>query len=1335
MLNHRKQIYHVWYQAGVAHVAAGFAILMSSCLNPPGSSGGARGAFTKIASVLSGASDSGSDQQVVAGTLAIGESIITNLANSLKLAGLSDVQIVAVQESARRELAAGVVAIQSEAMNLTVDMVGQPVEYAAPAVVRGAVAGLALVGAAHVDFRSSAVRAIVGSSFKSLNGNTDGLPTASLQNLATTMAGGAVSKLTAAGFSPSEVGQATKSVTSGSIANLQAAGISSEAMAGVAKAVVTGSVTQLANINLPAAEIAGAVAGATEGAVSSIGTTGLNQSDTAQLAGTLTAASVHTLTAFQGASESVLLDAMRDISMGAVAALQTANISNSSLGSAVEAIASGSVSAISAVSESSGFGSTLITNGAAAVASGAISGLSSVSQTSDSSVTTAATKSIITGTMASLSTSSSLNVADKSAAAASVVGKSVEALSTLGSESTKTAAMGSVIGTTMASLQSLGIAANAETTASTVQAITSNATSALGVAGFTGSNLAAASQSVVSSAIKGIDKLNVSTAGSIGTLLSNVLSGVSSGYSALTKSGMADENAAVAAINSSTQTATAAVATLQSTSNMSTAEMASVTQQVAAAAPATVTYAVGELNLALGSAMSALEPNRKGTFGDCSVTPSLPAGLTLSPTCSITGTPRVVSALQKYVITPKGGASSGLVISVAANLPTIAYAKSDYQLVGGATPVSIVPSVLGGEVSHCSINQPLPPGLVLTSACVITGSIDFLSSVDYEPQGLTVLDKDGNVVTSPVEGKDQGYRFRIPFTITPNNSFGAGRGVNITLTATPPASIYPSNQYDFDLFGASTQVTISPTNPLTKVTNCTITPELPPGLSMSPTTCLINGSVSATYASTVYQVTTSRSDNTQVMSRFRLSINRDPYGMYFPKGNTYTGTVGDAVSIVPNFYGTVSTSCAITPTTLPDGLVKMDDCSIRGTATAASSAVGYTLTPSGSGGAGRSVTLTLKFISRVDMAATSTASSVNLSWSPVVGASKYVVIGQANGGVNSYPVDGIDVANLSLASGDILVYAGASTSVSHSNLVSGSNYNYRVFAQDSSKTYIAHGGVGPVAVGDSAQFYASYPNYNYQFSSGSSVSISPVYSTALLATANFGSTGGATTSMPTACSVTPPLPSGLNLSAQCAISGIVTAPVGANHYEVTPSSVGATWAKMYLSLKFSGPMALAAVPNGPSTVDLSWPPVLNATNYVVVAYQGGSVETTAASGLQMTPANVGAGDVVVYSGNNLNFSHTGLETGKVYRYRVVASSGYNDYFAYGSAGPIALGMTDMLAMSYPAREYTLSEGSPISLEPTFAGTPADSCVASPELPAGLSLSSGCIISGTPVEPS
>ena len=117
-------------------------LLLTGCFNAPG--GGVRGVFGKISSLISGATSSGPDQQAVSGTLAIGEAMIEELATSLRELGLTEAQIAGVQESARKELKAGVVAIQAGNLNLNVNMVGLPVEYAAPAVVRGAVAGLSL---------------------------------------------------------------------------------------------------------------------------------------------------------------------------------------------------------------------------------------------------------------------------------------------------------------------------------------------------------------------------------------------------------------------------------------------------------------------------------------------------------------------------------------------------------------------------------------------------------------------------------------------------------------------------------------------------------------------------------------------------------------------------------------------------------------------------------------------------------------------------------------------------------------------------------------------------------------------------------------------------------------------------------------------------------------------------------------------------------------------------------------------------------------------------------------------------------------------------------------
>ena len=605
--------------------------LASGCFNAPG--GSAKGVFAKISGLFSGATTSGPDQQAVSGTLAIGESMIAELGISLRELGLTEAQIVGVQESARKELKTGVVAIQAGNLSLNVNMVGLPVEYAAPAVVRGAVAGLALLSATENSLKTSAVQTIVGTSFKSLSGNTGGLPTATLESLATTMAGGAVSKLTDAGFTADLVGDATKSVTSGSIANLQAAGISTDAVANVAKAVVTGAVQQLATIDLPAASVAAAVAGATEGAVASITATGLDATATVTLAGTLTAASVESLTVFKSLDQSTLVNTMKEISTSAVEALATAKIDSAYLGPAVKSIASASVAAVATVSEQSGLGASLVTSGAAALAAGAISGLNTVA--ADATVAASATENIISGTMSSLAQSTVLSTADKSTAAATVVGKSVEALSNLSSEATKTSVMSSVIGSTMANLSTLGIASDAQVAAETVKAITTNATSALVSAGFSSSTLSSATQTVVSSAVKGIDTLSVTGASAIGNLVSNVISGVSAGITTLTRDGKADENAAVAAINSSTQTATATVSTLQVASNLSAGEIASVNAQATAAVPASVTYPSTSLVLFANVKMSTLTPTKSGSFTSCTSTPNLPAGLTLGSDLSL----------------------------------------------------------------------------------------------------------------------------------------------------------------------------------------------------------------------------------------------------------------------------------------------------------------------------------------------------------------------------------------------------------------------------------------------------------------------------------------------------------------------------------------------------------------------------------------------------------------------------------------------------------------------------------------------------------------------------
>jgi len=650
-----------------AALAVALSIGLTGCLELPGFLRTASGRANRIAKEFAGASDS--DQATIAGTLAITEDIISSLKISLKELGLTEQQLQAVEDSARREVQASVVAIQTGSMSLTVDMVGTPIEYAVPAVMRGAVIGLSAIGTqpSALTLKNDAVKTVVGTGFKNMRGRVNALPPQAVENMAINIAGGAVSKLTEAGYTPDTVAGATKAVTSGGIASLKEAGIPASEISNVAKVVVSGSVAQLSTINLPPEKVAAAVGGVTEGAVAAIKDTGLDASGTAQLAGSLTAASVVALVALKNVGDESLVAAMKQISTSAVSALKEAKVNEDTMLSAVNSISSASTNAVLAVTESGAVNRDVMKAGVSAITSGAISGLSTLVSESNTTLASSAASSIVGGSMTALAESSKLAANEKVNIVVDVVSKSVAEVSALGSATGKTNVISSVIGKTMESLDALGVAKTAEDTATTLKAVSTSATAALASSGFTGQQLATVvSEAVVGSLVKGIDSLKVSSGTNLGGLVSSVMTGVASGVDTLKSEGKTTANEAVAAISAASQSATDKVSDLKVASTLSSTEIASITESVVTATPPSVTYAVAAVSLTIGNTMEPLVPTVSGKFTDCTVSPSLPTGLDIATSCRISGTPSAVTPPTIYTIRPNNsGLATLLTIGVA----------------------------------------------------------------------------------------------------------------------------------------------------------------------------------------------------------------------------------------------------------------------------------------------------------------------------------------------------------------------------------------------------------------------------------------------------------------------------------------------------------------------------------------------------------------------------------------------------------------------------------------------------------------------------------------------
>lgn len=297
----------------------------------------------------------------------------------------------------------------------------------------------------------------------------------------------------------------------------------------------------------------------------------------------------------------------------------------------------------------------------------------------------------------------------------------------------------------------------------------------------------------------------------------------------------------------------------------------------------------------------------------CSITGSLPAGLSLSA-CVVSGTPTVagsatvtvkvtdasspvqtISQVETIVISP-----GALTMGSALPNGTVGVAYSaNITASGGTTPYS------------CSITGALPAGLSL-SACTVSGTPTVAGSV-------TVL----------VAVTDGG---------SPAQNASANETINIA-----PATLSLTNTLPNGTVGVPYSSAIGATGGITPYT-CSITGALPAGLSL--TGCTVSGTPTTAGSSPITVKVTDSGSPAQNASQNETIV-------IAPAALTITstlpdGTVGVAyTSTITASDGTPPYSCSITGT-LPAGL-SLSGCTLSGTPTAAgSSPITVKVTDSGS---------------------------------------------------------------------------------------------------------------------------------------------------------------------------------------------------------------------------------------------------------------------------------------------------------------------------------------------------------------------------------------------------
>ncbi|NDD92093.1 hypothetical protein EBZ37_08415, partial [bacterium] len=124
--------------------------------------------------------------------------------------------------------------------------------------------------------------------------------------------------------------------------------------------------------------------------------------------------------------------------------------------------------------------------------------------------------------------------------------------------------------------------------------------------------------------------------------------------------------------------------------------------------------------------------NTGGSITGCAATPSLPAGLSLSSSCSITGSPSALQTTQVYAITASnsyGTASTTISIAVADTAPAITFNGGPFLYTRDQIISALSPLNTGGTITSCVVNPQLPTGLSINSSCVISGTPSSISAL------------------------------------------------------------------------------------------------------------------------------------------------------------------------------------------------------------------------------------------------------------------------------------------------------------------------------------------------------------------------------------------------------------------------------------------------------------------------------------------------------------------------------------------------------------------------------------------------------------------------------
>ncbi|MBS1533431.1 MAG: putative Ig domain-containing protein, partial [Bacteroidetes bacterium] len=745
----------------------------------------------------------------------------------------------------------------------------------------------------------------------------------------------------------------------------------------------------------------------------------------------------------------------------------------------------------------------------------------------------------------------------------------------------------------------------------------------------------------------------------------------------------------------------------------------------------------------VGTAITSLNPTTTETILSYSVSPALPAGLTLNSTTGIiSGTPTVVSPTTTYTVTgtkASGSVSFGVVISVNEAAPSnLSYPSPNVFTVNSAI-ANLSPTISGGAVLSYSVLPALPSGLSM------------------------------NVLTGVISGTPTAEQGASTYTVTATNSGGSTSfGIVISVNDVAPSNLSYTTP---NVFTKNTAISnLTPSISGGNVSSYSITPALPSGLSLNTATGVISGTPTAVSAITTYTVTAA---NAFGSTTFDLQITvKDiaPSALSYTTPNVFTKD-SSITPLSPTVSGGTVVQYTVSPG-LPAGL-SLDSLTgiISGTPTAVTASATYTVTATNSGGSvSFGVVISVKDIAPSNLSyPTPNVFTRNIAITPLNPTS-------SGGTVVSYSISPSLSAGLSFSTTTGII-SGTPTA-----LRTATNYTITATNSGGSTTFVVN-----ITVNDPPPTNLSYNTPNIFTRNTAITSLNPTVS------------GGAVTSY----SINPSLSAGLVFNTSTGrISGTPSAIRATTIYTITASnSGGSTSFDVSITVNDIPPSNLSyntpnvytkgiAIPNlnpsisgGPVT-GYSINPALSAglnfntstgrisgtpiaiqpvTVYTITATNSGgstsfdvtiTVKDVAPSGLSYNSPNVfivgtpiahlhpsvSGGAVVSYSispslpaGLTFNPSNGEIEGTPT----LVSSTAIYTVTAINSGGSTSFGISITVndiapsSLSYPSPNVFTVGSAIANLSPTFSGNVTSFSI-TPALPAGLSFDTTTgIISGIP----